>query len=226
MAKQDQTKWHSKFALRTLIVGGIFAIGAPLLFSLKTKFGCFDDSTGVIGDTIGGTTAPIIGFVNAVLLYLAFKAQLEANAQIQKQRQEDEKLRREDLENNEIVFLYSEISKKVDDFEFANKKGTLALDAFFEYSKYKYIGTTSYSLQFITIISLIEELKIRIDRYNNHRNEIYNLLLLNLFVNYVLGYFEQDDFDEWGDRVKEFLGHPIYDCLQRIYDMFKERKLE
>ena len=40
--------------------------------------------TGQIGDTIGGTTAPFLGFFGSILVYLSLKAQIDANEQVRK----------------------------------------------------------------------------------------------------------------------------------------------
>lgn len=40
-----------------------------------------------IGDAIGGMTAPIIGLFSAFLVYIAFRAQIKANEQLQKQNE-------------------------------------------------------------------------------------------------------------------------------------------
>lgn len=39
----------------------------------------FDDKTGFIGDTLGGTLGPIIGIVGAILTFCAFYIRYEAN---------------------------------------------------------------------------------------------------------------------------------------------------
>jgi hypothetical protein len=46
--------------------------------------------TGQIGDTIGGITAPMANLLGAILVYLALKAQIEANLILKKQL-DDEK---------------------------------------------------------------------------------------------------------------------------------------
>lgn len=58
-------------------------IGVPCVLILPLVLthclpGDFKDN-GVIGDTIGGTTAPIVGLIGAILVYLSFKQQLIAN---------------------------------------------------------------------------------------------------------------------------------------------------
>lgn len=51
------------------------AILAPIIFTLP-GFECFNKTTtGQIGDTIGGTTAPFWGFLSVILLYLTFREQ-------------------------------------------------------------------------------------------------------------------------------------------------------
>lgn len=52
-------------------------IGPNLLIQKGTSYD-FSES-GQIGDTIGGITAPIIGLVSAILVYLSFSAQIDAN---------------------------------------------------------------------------------------------------------------------------------------------------
>lgn len=64
---------------------------APFLISRDIGLPPFTQSTGSIGDTIGGITAPIVGIMGAVLVYYALLAQIEANKQINDQFQEQQK---------------------------------------------------------------------------------------------------------------------------------------
>ncbi len=66
---------------------------SPWLFTRPYLFGweCFDFSeTGSIGDTIGGITAPIVGLVSIVLLWLTLKAQLDYNKKQDRINQEQQ----------------------------------------------------------------------------------------------------------------------------------------
>jgi hypothetical protein len=57
----------------------IIAVLPPLL-TIGAIFDFFDFSdTGQIGDTIGGITAPFINGIAAILVFIAFKAQIKAN---------------------------------------------------------------------------------------------------------------------------------------------------
>lgn len=62
----------------------IICFTAVYFFTRNTLFKSLDlTNTGQIGDTIGGITSPIIGSIGAILVYLSFKQQFEAN-EIQK----------------------------------------------------------------------------------------------------------------------------------------------
>lgn len=71
-------KKAKKRAVITLIIGATFVFITPMIFTSFSLWFDFTD-TGQIGDTIGGITAPIVGFVGAILIYLSFNAQLNAN---------------------------------------------------------------------------------------------------------------------------------------------------
>lgn len=63
---------------------GVLIVVMPFVFT-RIGYITFDADTGVIGDTIGGITAPFLGFFGSVLVYLALKAQIDANDEIKKQ---------------------------------------------------------------------------------------------------------------------------------------------
>ena len=59
----------------------IIVVFIPIILTRTCWFDClaFDESTGWIGDTLGGITAPFIGFVNIVLLIWTLHKQIEFN---------------------------------------------------------------------------------------------------------------------------------------------------
>lgn len=62
-----------------IAIGGIFALIAPIVFT-RTGLASLDFSkTGQIGDTIGGTTAPIIGILSVLLLFYTLWEQIVFN---------------------------------------------------------------------------------------------------------------------------------------------------
>ncbi len=64
--------------LTSLVIGSIFLKGN-------------EANTGNVGDTIGGITAPFIGLLNAILVYMAFKQQSLANQMQFKAIQDEQK---------------------------------------------------------------------------------------------------------------------------------------
>lgn len=85
---------HTKYKK---VCGGILAtfltivVVIPIILTRTCRFDClaFDESTGWIGDTLGGITAPFIGFVNIVLLIWTLRKQIEFNKeQLKTQRNE------------------------------------------------------------------------------------------------------------------------------------------
>lgn len=65
-----------------LLIGGFIIIlfSSTWLFTRPNLFESYNfNETGPIGDTIGGITAPILNLTGAILIYLSFQAQIEAN---------------------------------------------------------------------------------------------------------------------------------------------------
>lgn len=70
---------------------GFALILLPLIFTWDYISWISFKGKGEIGDTIGGITAPFIGFGGSILVYLALKAQIDANTKIQDQFNEQKK---------------------------------------------------------------------------------------------------------------------------------------
>lgn len=97
------------WAKLTLGILGVFAFFAPMVLTLPQFLHPHLDfsNTGEIGDTIGGTTAPFIGLLGAILLFITIYQQHQAWEKTQSQRNEDkeeeDKVRRED--KHELLIL-------------------------------------------------------------------------------------------------------------------------
>jgi len=87
-----------------LFLFGIFLISVPFMFTLPTWLGIDFSTTGQIGDTIGGTTAPFIGFGGIILTFAAFWVQYRANIN----QREDIKFERFENKFYEMVRLHRE----------------------------------------------------------------------------------------------------------------------
>ncbi len=89
---------HAKFARITLVFFFLTLL-LPIILT-KIPISIFDFSeTGQIGDTIGGITAPFIGFIAGVLTFMAFHEQHRAN------KVSEEDLKKERFENKFYNFL-------------------------------------------------------------------------------------------------------------------------
>lgn len=93
----------SKLEWVLFIVFGIIIFFIPIILTRESSIVSFAN-TGEIGDTIGGTTAPFLGFFGSILVYLALKAQIEANEQVRKQFEKQEK---EQIEENRKEYFRS-----------------------------------------------------------------------------------------------------------------------
>jgi len=126
------------YAKWTLIIGVVLTLFLPFsihLFNLDEirKYG-------TVGDTIGGITSPISQLIGSILIYLALKAQLDANKIIQNQVNEDNKksIVRHDLE--QIHELYSFFQNNIKSFSYERELdksknilfGKRAIKLFFE----------------------------------------------------------------------------------------------
>lgn len=134
------------------IVFGIIIFLIPIILTSKYCIISFSD-TGEIGDTIGGTTAPFLGFFGSILVYLALKAQIDANEQVRlqfKKQENDSKVEkrieyfksRSNIILNEINnFYYSYLDEqKKGDNKKLNYQGSQAILKLLENSKNTYYG--------------------------------------------------------------------------------------
>lgn len=107
---------------------GIGVIGLVVLLAFPiwiTDHFFFDYlKTGTFGDTIGGLTAPIIGFFSALLIYLSFRAQIKANYIVQSQIERQEKSDREKKEIELISNLMLQFRAEINEFSYFNYEGT------------------------------------------------------------------------------------------------------
>lgn len=81
ISESDKSLFRGRLAL---IIGILLLFVCPFLFTRNFWLFSFS-TTGQIGDTIGGITAPITGLLGAYLVYLALMAQVKANQIIQHQ---------------------------------------------------------------------------------------------------------------------------------------------
>lgn len=102
----------------------ILVIGTVLMFIVPFFIEHFNikhiGEFGTVGDTIGGITSPISGLIGSILIYLALKAQIDANGIAHQQIIENEKqeLIKHELELIQQLFTFFENSIKNFTYEF------------------------------------------------------------------------------------------------------------
>ncbi len=99
-----QSKKIGYLFILAITLVGVF----PLLLTFPSPgfLPAFDGSTGAVGDTIGGITAPVVGLFSAYLVYQAFIVQVKANEELRKDR-----------EQGNIFELFRMIGEEIDGLE-------------------------------------------------------------------------------------------------------------
>ncbi len=158
MKTNDKTKTEINYEI-VILVGLALIIIAPIVFTSAARLKIFNfTETGPIGDTIGGITAPFVGILGAVLVYISFREQQKAN------RIQWKALKKENKKN-----------KKQSNFEF--------LYNFFlnEIKNYSFPDNYNFSQCINKLNGPIEgyEQKSRFLAYDSHAKIITNYLILN-----------------------------------------------
>lgn len=137
MEEKGFVKWIKNNLGWVIGVAFVVLVLSPFIFTREVLFDCFNFSeTGAIGDTVGGLTSPVVGFISIILLYITLQEQIKINVRQKKdndfivllnlQSQIQEK-------NNGLVFRYDSLGQKVDGkgiFELNNLDSNLFEDNF------------------------------------------------------------------------------------------------
>lgn len=112
-----------KINYKTLILLSIGAIlvlfGAVILLTRPAVIPLFDLSEkGSIGDTISGITTPIISFVGAILVYLSFQAQIEANRIQRTALKEEAKANKQQQNFNSLLDIFKQLKEDYNYLEY------------------------------------------------------------------------------------------------------------
>lgn len=156
----------NKRTLWILVIGGVAVCLSPWAFTNFSFIDFTDPNNSTIGSTIGGITAPVIGIVSALLIYVSFLAQIKANqiqivaiqnAQKHIRTQEEKRLHDEQVRFIEGQF---ELTREVWN-DFLNKINT-------PLASYKKIPTlTKKIIDSPVHLNLINRLLLNIDRLSN-----------------------------------------------------------
>jgi hypothetical protein len=152
-------------------IGVILILIAAVFFITRTALSdeiCLDSSTGVIGDTIGGITSPIIGLIGAILVYLSFQEQIKANAiQIGISREQSD-LRDKERNFDVNMDLFKQIKEDYQKISYANHFGETALRVYYKNIKNLEVRDYDDNLNMLLNLSVFSE-------YVFVMNEVYLL---------------------------------------------------
>ncbi|TYB73159.1 hypothetical protein [Bizionia myxarmorum] len=130
MTNKERPIFNYKFYI--LIIGVTLILFSSLyIFTRPAIWNDFDFSnTGQIGDTIGGITAPIINLIGAILIFLSFKAQINANKiQFTLLNNEIEN-QKKDRNFQVILDLFQALKNDFQNLAFENYTGMSAINAY------------------------------------------------------------------------------------------------
>jgi hypothetical protein len=110
-------EWLSRYIDIVMVACFLLIIVGPYLFSQIHIFGDFSN-TGDIGNTIGGITAPFIGVLSIILLYLTLKSQQQQGEEMNRQVQKMNKQQQEMNEKGNITLLCNHLIECIDNFHY------------------------------------------------------------------------------------------------------------
>jgi hypothetical protein len=181
-------------------------IGIPIViiapFILTRSLGLVDfTETGTIGDTIGGLTSPFIGLIGAILVFLALKAQIQANILVQKQIENQENEKKIEIESSQLNKLYENLKSSIDNFSYStldtwefNNQGGKELkgsEAFYKLFQDFYcdahlneedLKTNPKITEVISILEICDTLLDKISKSNVYDKETLETLTLHQFI--------------------------------------------
>jgi hypothetical protein len=214
----------------------IFTSDYSLVFTRNSIFDflIFTEKTGVIGDTIGGITAPFLNLAAAVLVYLSFSQQMEAN-KIQFNALKEDKAEKRDTQ---LMTLSDNVAKELEsdlaNIKTSNLVGTDALDTILELIiSNSNLNITNEVDKFRKIKAYIGKNILLLTQIENISNPFYKELYYNKYImNYHINiwkytqrtiYINSSDND-WKNAIQVGL-HDLIQMNKRISESLKKDEL-
>lgn len=179
-----------------------------IVFTTKMDFGT---NTGTLGDTIGGLTAPFIGFLSSILVFYAFREQIKANEIQVKANQDTNNRAEEDNIIRNIDSMFAKITNYYNQFEYNKNTGKSAFD---EYSKtisdsIKNLSSITQGNHHFMIMGLKTKEELVQDQVNilrkhagNLRHSVIMIQLCIIHIKYLDNVYERKKEKEIGDFIK------------------------
>ena len=188
-----------------ILLGGLVILIMPFLLTAPFFHERFNFSTtGQIGDTIGGITAPFLNLIGAFLVFYALQAQVKANELIQDQIDKDNTTQECENEGQNLNQLFSYLTDNINSFHFMtlpvetlkntqyietakNYEGGEAFYHLFSQIKCHYHGTQEelHSNQSVSeLLSILKVMDLLLDKLKTSKSnnkEILTTLVKHLF---------------------------------------------
>lgn len=208
-----------------LLFAAVYIFTRPALFDIWNF-----KETGQIGETIGGITAPIISLVGAILVFMSFQAQIEANRIQANALYEEKLLNFTRIQFEKHMLSFEEIKKRLNSIEFiVEHSGTMVGESL--YSPPAYVTYTG--------LNAINEYVLRIESrkdggFGSYQNQKYNTFGLSLAFQFTLNAIDdlidrielnlkdQDDKDYFMKEIKLFYNGFLRKFANRIIECYSE----
>lgn len=171
-------KKRIKIIILTLL---ILIVALPFVFTQFSSCFPFNDKSSIIGETIGGITAPLVSILGALIIYTSFKEQVKFNSH-QVEYQNIERFRNDFVEiKNEfhrVEFNEDEIHKSLKNESFES-----AIEIYVRDLEKNNDGNISFEYQFKYVLYLIQYFIIEIEK-SNLRKQNKKLIIKKLYQFY------------------------------------------
>ena len=110
----------NKIAFWLIVIGGAFCLLIPLFAPLLPLQ--YLKGYGDIGDVVGGVSSPFVQILGSVILFLALKAQIDANGILHQQIEKENTKEQLRHELNQLHELYMFVERNIKNFSYDQEK--------------------------------------------------------------------------------------------------------
>ena len=169
----------NSFQKISLILGLILICLSPWIFTRSSFVGFDFTTTGQIGDTIGGITAPIVNLIGAFLVYLSFKQQLIANQNQKQDLLNEIKRSNESKKYDSIVHDIDSLKIDIENFSYNSGSG----ESFKSYKGMNAISKFTRQIEYLNRTGANDKVQIEFGDVTFHNFYFLNSYCLNILLN-------------------------------------------
>lgn len=121
----DKSSFSLKLSPNQILLFVVFCVVIVVLpYILAHVFGFSLNETSQVGGTVGGITAPFIGILGSVLVFFTLRAQINANAQVQRQLRKRESSAYQERNFSNLLKVFDHVKNDLDQTEFIDEMGS------------------------------------------------------------------------------------------------------